>query len=214
MDTKIPYMISVKNLPTILRKIQDAAVPPTFNLDFLRDLGFKSSSDRGIIKMLKYLDMLDDSGIPKTTYREFMDNTRGKKVLAKQLRHAYRDLFLANPTAHQGNQVKLKGWFKTKTGASESVAEKIATTFRHLAKYADFDAVDSISEDVIDNQEKQLSSASEASGGGNEELATKETKQACTPMTLTYRLEINLPNTTDVSVYRAIFRALREELVS
>lgn len=214
MATKIPYMITVKNLPAILGKIQQAAVPPTFNLDFLRDLGFKSSSDRGVIKMLKYLEMLDESGIPKKSYHEFMDNTRGKKVLANQLRHAYRDLFLSNPTAHQGQQRVLKGWFKAKTGEGESVAEKIATTFRHFAKYADFDAVDSTSEVAMDSQEEQSSFASQVDGGGDEEPATKHKIQAGTPMTLTYRLEINLPNTTDVSVYRAIFRALREELVS
>jgi len=215
MATKIPYMIGVKNLPDILGKIQQAAVPPTFNLDFLRDLGFKSSSDRGIIKMLKYLEMLDDSGVPKKPYHEFMDNTRGKKILADQLRHAYRDLFLANPTAHQDQQRKLKGWFKAKTGESESVAEKIAMTFRHLAKYADFNVADSISEvATMASHEEQSSCTSQIGGGGDEELATKKEKQAGTPMTLTYRLEINLPNTTDVSVYRAIFRALRDELVS
>lgn len=213
MATKIPYMISKKNLPTILEKIQKAAVPPTFNLDFLRDLGFRSSSDRGIIKMLKYLKMLDESGVPTKPYHDFMDHTRGKRILADQLKHAYRDLFRANPAAHQSQQQTLKGWFKSKTGEGDSVSEKIAMTFRHLAKYADFDAIDSTPEVAIERQEEQLSSVNQANRTGEEEPAMRERKEN-SPMTLTYRLEINLPNTTDGNVYRAIFRALREELIS
>ena len=221
MASKIPYMISVKNLHGILTKIQRAGVPKTFNLDFLRDLGFKSSSDRGIIRLLKYLAMLDDTGVPQTPYREFMDDTKGKKVLANQLRHAYGDLFLSNPDAHKAKTGVLKGWFKTKTGEAEAVATKIATTFRHLAMYADFDAISSTSEVCADSQEELSSVAGQAASvagqagrGGKEESATEKSTQTETDLTLTYRLEINLPNTTDVRVFRAIFRALREELVS
>lgn len=213
MTTKIPYMMSVKNLPDILKAIQQAATPSTFNLDFLRDLGFKSSSDRGIIKMLKYLGMLDESGIPKEPYRDFVDQTRGKRVLADRLKYAYHDLFVANPTAHQSQQQQLKGWFKSKTGESDSVAQKIAMTFRHLAKYADFDAVGSTSEDTISHQEDRSSLAKQVDAGIGEDLTTKK-EYDNVPMTLTYRLEVNLPNSTDFRVYRAIFKALREELMS
>src|SRR5205807_2386823 len=93
MNTDVPYMISAKNLPAILDKVQKAGVPDAFGLDFLRDLGYTSSNDRGVIKVLKYLGMLDDSGRPQASYREFVDQTKAKAVLAQRLRAAYDDLF-------------------------------------------------------------------------------------------------------------------------
>src|SRR5438034_982164 len=140
MDTEVPYMTSVKNLPAILDKVQKAGVPEAFGLDFLRDLGYTSSNDRGVIKVLRYLGMLDGSGRPQTAYREFVDQTKAKVVLAQRLRAAYDDLFVADKEAHNKSAEELKGWFKTKTGAGDAVATKMASTFKALATYADFKA--------------------------------------------------------------------------
>ena len=64
MDTSVPYMPTVGNLPKILQAIQRAGVPEVFTVDFLKDLGFKSSNDRPIIRVLKYLGFLSQSGHP------------------------------------------------------------------------------------------------------------------------------------------------------
>src|SRR5690349_9069108 len=116
VDTNIPYVLSVSNLSKILDAIQRAAVPDTFNLDFLKDLGFTSSSDRPVIKVLKYLGMLDGSNKPLQPYRDFVDHNKSKIVLAERMRAAFDDLFTANPNAHEKTSDALKGWFKSKTG--------------------------------------------------------------------------------------------------
>lgn len=141
MDTNVPYMPSVTNLSKILDAIQRAGVPDVFNLDFLKDLGFTSSNDRPVIKVLKYLGMLDTAGHPQTPYREFVDHTKAKAVLAERLRVAFDDLFLSDQDANKKAVEQLKGWFKTKTGASDSVAKKMSTQFKALANYADFESV-------------------------------------------------------------------------
>ena len=41
MDINVPYLPAIKNLPLFLTKIQQAAVPDAFGVDFLRDLGFR-----------------------------------------------------------------------------------------------------------------------------------------------------------------------------
>ena len=81
MDTNVPYLINIKNLHAILDAIQNAAVPESFNHDFLKDLGFTSSNDRSVIKILKYLGMLDAANRPQSSYREFVDHTKAKHVL-------------------------------------------------------------------------------------------------------------------------------------
>src|SRR2546421_8198883 len=124
MEQDVPYMPSVSNLHAILDSIQKAGVPEAFNLDFLKDLGFTSSNDRPVIKLLKYLGLLDSANRPQTAYREFMDHTKAKAVLASRLRAAYDDLFVADKNAHGKTAASLKGWFKTKTGSADKVAEK------------------------------------------------------------------------------------------
>ena len=101
----------------------------------------------------------------------------------------------------------LKGWFKSKTGASDSVAQKIASQFRSLAQYADFEA----------------KLPGEAQPKTPEKITPPETVVPSKPpvapeglsgLGLVYRLEIHLPDTQNVETFRAIFRALREELIS
>jgi hypothetical protein len=200
MDTNIPYVLSVTNLTKILEAIQKAAVPDTFNLDFLKDLGFASSSDRPIIKLFKYLGMLDGSNRPLQPYRDFVDHNKSKAVLAERMRAAFDDLFTANPDAYNKTSDALKGWFKSKTGVSDAVAMKLASQFKALADYADFKAAP---------PPKQ---ALPSIGDQNQPHPVPPLPQEPTKVGLVYRFEIHLPDTTNVETFRAIFRAMREEL--
>ncbi len=215
MNTDIPYMLSVTNLHKILEAIQRASAPEVFHQDFLKDLGFKASNDRGAVKVLKYLKLLDESGRPLAAYREFMNQQKAKQVLATQIRIAFDDLFTSDRTANTKTVDHLKGWFKTKTGTGDSVAQKIASTFRSLATYADFDTPH-LPERKVDSpattpekeaDEENLNQKPNGSTASNQNNTHKS------QIGLVYRFEINLPDTQNVDTYRAIFRALREELM-
>ena len=75
MDIDIPRMPTVKKLHAILDALQKAAVPDALGTDFLKDMGFTSSNDRSVIKVLKFLSMLDASGKPQASYGEYVDQT-------------------------------------------------------------------------------------------------------------------------------------------
>lgn len=201
-------MPSVKNLHDILDSIKQAAVPDGFGYDFLRDLGFKSSNDRSVIKLLKFLNMLDSSGVPQNSYKEFVNPTKSEMVLAKQIKEAYDDLFISDRNAEEKTVKELTGWFKTKTGSSKSVATKMASTFKSLADYADFESLPD--EDETKEEEEE----------NTDESPTKETQENTNGLNsglknelgLVYRFEIHLPDTQNIETYRAIFKAMREEL--
>jgi len=223
---QIPYMRSTKNLTKVLDAIQTAACPAVFGLDFLRDIGFTSSNDRGVIGLLKYLGMLDSSGKPTEDYMRFMDETVAKSVLAEQMRVSYHALFVSNKNANAMTAPKLKGWFKTKTGVGESVAQKMAGTFKVLADYANFSQKTSSTKPT--STEVDLSGVDhDSSNGKNHQAPPKSVDDGGAvvgnmtgrngPLSgadvgLIYRIEIHLPDTKSVDTYRAIFRALREEL--
>lgn len=206
MDTDVPYLMSVTNLQKILDQMQRAGVPENFNRDFLKDLGFGASGDRPMIKLLKYLGFLDSAGRPTSTYREFMDHTKAKRVLGARIPVAFDDLYLSDRQSHNKSVEALKGWFKSKTGAGDAVAQKMASTFKSLASYADFSGAPTPQPDA---------NKSRPDGGKHEE----ESKKTRTPtileagMGLVYRIEIHLPDTQNVETFRAIFKALREELL-
>ena len=204
MNDEVPYMSSIKNLTAILDKITQGSVPNAFGIDFLRDLGFKSSNDRSILKLLRFLDMIDGSGRPTENYRNFVNPSQSRAVLARCIRRAYDDLFISNQNAPGMSRSDLAGWFKTKTGKSNAVSDKIATTFRALAEYADFTA-------EADSDGPMSGGVNASSFNTDEESQQDRTPQERT-LGMTYRIEVVLPETTNVDTYRAIFRALREEL--
>src|SRR5689334_12918908 len=110
------YMPSVKNLPKVFAAIRDAGVPDRFTHQFLKQLGFTSSADRGVIAVLKSLRFLDDSGSPTDRYRRYRDPSIGGAVMAEALRDAYSDLFKIKENAQTMNATEMKGAFKRISG--------------------------------------------------------------------------------------------------
>lgn len=210
MDINVPYMPSVKNLAAILDAAQRAAVPEAFSYEFLRDLGFTSSNDRSIIKVFKYIGLLDQSGRPQSSYKEFVDHTKSKAVLARRLKAAYDDLYLSHQKAHENTVDALKGWFRSKTGKGDAVALKMASTFKSLATYADFSKVNA---DLSKNPDEGKT-PQEQSAPPTPKPDVDDAKKGLlsSGVGLVYRLEIHLPDTQNLDTYRAIFKALREEL--
>ena len=215
MNPDVPYMPSMTNLHKILDAIQKAGAPEVFHLDFLKDLGYASSNDRSVVKLLKYLGFVDGAGRPQSFYREFMDHTKAKKVLAARLRSAFDDLFTADRNVNTKSVENLKGWFKTKTGSGDAVAQKMASTFKSLVSYADFSAP----HEPHRVEPKPPEAKAESSESKDDEKSKRVDPSAMlaagvkSPIGLVYRFEIHLPDTQNVDTYRAIFRALREELM-
>ena len=206
MDIDVPYMPSVKNLVKILDSIQHAAVPETFTYEFLKDLGYSSSNDRSILKIFKYLGFLDASGRPQSSYRDFVDHTKTKHILAERMQAAYDDLYKSNKNAHTKSVDDLKGWFKSKTGKGDAVATKIATTFKTLATYADFTKA----KPTTTKESKTVPVEPAPASTAQPEMPSMSGENK---FGLVYRLEIHLPDTQNVETFRAIFKALREELM-
>src|SRR3989344_7122004 len=189
-----PYMASTKNLPKILEKIRGAGAPPKFTVQFLKStLGFSSSNDVGIISVLKRLGFLTPDGVPTERYHEYRSEAKGGLVLASGLRDGWADIFLADTSANKLSSSELKGIFKTSTGKGEAVAMKMATTFKSLSDVADW------SEEQPKTEEKPKAEVTKAPVVGG--------------ISLNHDIHVHLPPNSDVSVYKSIFRALREELL-
>ena len=200
MEVTTAYMYTMKDLPQMFEAIRKAQVPPKFTHDFLQTLGFKSTNDRAFINVLKGLGFLDANSVPTPAYSEYRDKNASNLVLARQLRQAYRGLFLADDHAHDLSVDALKGKLATLTGKDDAVVTKMAATFKALAKLADFKGIPAVTPASAEAEPVESPALQPASPRG-------------TGLAFSHTIYINLPATRDVAVYDAIFRSIREHLL-
>jgi hypothetical protein len=209
------YLTSAKNLEAILTAVQNAQAPDQFSYSFLENLGFKSSSDRNVVSVLKSIGFLDAVGKPTDRYFRYLDQTQSARVLAEGIREAYADLYQLNRKAETMPRSAVKNKFKTLSQGqlTDTVLDNMALTFATLSKLADFDSLEESSPD----------------GAGSarvfEEQAPEERTTAQPPPTLqpksaplqygglVYNIQIVLPESRDSAVYDALFRSLRTHLL-
>lgn len=202
MQVTNAYLYTVKNLPDMLSAIQKASVPPKFTHEFLQSLGFKSTNDRSLINVLKGLGFLDSNAVPTPIYSQYRDKDVAKKVLAQQIKKAYAGLFMTDQNAEKLSTENIKGKLATLTGKDDSVVTKMASTFTSLANLADFSGPPPEKAALKAEDEKVESPALQ-----------KVEKPSASGLAFSHVIYINLPTTTDVGVYDAIFKSLREHLL-
>lgn len=200
------YVVAHGRLSKFLQAIQGAGVPDRVTVELLKSFGFSSSNDRGIIRVMKAIGFLDSHGSPTSLYKRYRDKTMGRRVLAEALRTAYSDLFLVNTKANELAADKLRGIVATKTEKGERVVKEIVATFKALCTAADFS--DPENAEPIDKVEPPERGASDAGPP-----VGKADNRALGQATFHYNIQIHLPTTTDISVYNAIFKSLREHLL-
>jgi hypothetical protein len=203
------YMLSAKNVASIFKAIQEAGVPDRFTHEFLKQLGFTSSADRGVIRVMKSMRFLDDSSAPTDRYKRYRDASISATVMAEALRDAYGDLFKINENAQTMSSPALKGAFKRISGKGDSVTEKMAGTFKALAGLADWSTPAARPEPVEpDSTLLPQAGPAQSSVPVQSDIAVQGSDRHFTPA-LRHDIHVHLP-VADIKVYDAIFRSLRE----
>jgi len=207
-----PYVNAYNKVADVFIAIKSAAVPTKFNQDYLHTiLGLGSSSYHAMIPLLKRLDFLDANNQPTQLYKEYRDETQSKHILAQQIKVAYEPLFKANEFAHKLNKEQVTSKLKTILGAGDddTIIPNVVGTFLELVKLADFD-------DKPKNTKKKDEDVSSEK--------PKSTPEKIMPLIgssngeevkfgISYTINLNLPATTEIEVFNAIFRSLKENLL-
>lgn len=208
--TDLPYMPSVGNVASILEKIKGAGTPPKFTVEFVKStLGFTGSQDRSFPRMLKQLGFIASDGTPLQRYNEFKATSTAGRAMAEGLREGWSPIFMADQAAHTRSASELTDIFKTVTGQGDAVAKKMASTFKAFASHADWSAVADATASVGSATKDQNG---EAESNGSSPGQTAGVASPAGSLSLHHDIHLHLPPSSDVAVYRAIFRALREEL--
>jgi len=201
-----PYVTGYGGIPTLFKKIKEAAVPAKFTQDFMTTvLGLKSSSFRPMIPLLKKLGFIDQANVPTQAYRDVREDARMGGVMAERVREAYRGLFNANEYAYKLDKKELTSKLKSVLGAAEDDAQvpSVAATFMELSKLAKWEGGGKPKKE----QPPHIEEHQEEGGGADESPVFKGR------LGLSYTINLNLPATTDIEVFNAIFKSLRENLL-
>jgi len=202
MAAKLPYLTTPGTLSTALDRIKAAATPPTVNADFVQTkLKIKGGSGRAIPPYLKKISLVAGDGTPTGLYERFRNSNKATSgaAIAEAIRHGYRPLYEVNEYAHDLNDKDLKGLIVQVTGLEENdrVADLAFATLKRLKSYADFEVKPGSLEEV-------------AEPGSEVSLPPAAGRRA---FTIGYTINLNLPATTNVEVFNAIFKSLRENLL-
>jgi hypothetical protein len=197
---KYPYILTTGSLKKFLENIPKIGTPPKITQPILPSLGFKSTADRPIVKILSFIGFINENHEPTEAYRDFKVATKAGSVMAEALRKA--DLFQIYPDACQQDDKALKDFFTSTTDAGEQVVMRTVDTFKVLCSFAEFKA--------ISVEEKREGEEKKGQGEGEEKLKPS----VATGFALNVNIQITLPLTDDASVYDKIFKAIKDNLVS
>lgn len=198
--TDYPYMMSNNKIGPIITKIQQAARPAKFTQEVLKNLGFTSTNDRAFIPLFKKLGFLLDDGTPSALYDQLKDATCTSTILGVQIKALYADLYAINTEIHKAPEAEIKGAISRVTGKDADGVGRIYNTFKTLCGLATFDGAQVTSTSAEKEEVPQEATA-------NIPIVTPRTNE------FHYNIQIHLPTTNDISVYNAIFKSLKDNLL-
>ena len=204
MPTSYPYTISNNKIEPILTRIRTAAKPDRFSRETLKTWGFTASNDRAMVGVLKELGFLTDSGSPTEHYDRLRDPNDWKYVLGERIRDLYSDLFSIDSNIQNAKDDEVKGAIGRITGKDEESVKRYFATFRTLVGLATLAPKPSRDGAHKKDEERTNKPKQEEISGLDDHHKRKAEYH--------YNIQIHLPVTTDVTVYNAIFKSLKEHL--
>lgn len=208
MAATLPYVVTPGNIPRVLNKIQEAATPQRFTQDFLETkLGMSGGSARPLIPFLKRIGFLASDGTPTDLYKRFRNSTESGAAAAAAIKTGYSILYEANEYAHDLPDEKLKGLLVQLTGEKEnsSVLRLIMGSFKALKEFCNFD-------EQLEPEKEPITKTSTPAEPIPPIRLPIEHKRGV-GLNLFYTINLNLPATSDIAVFHAIFKSLKENLL-
>lgn len=230
MADKHPYTSGASGLVAAIVQLRKS-FPAKVNAETLKKLGIAPNNETYIINILRFLGIIDIEGNKDAKAASVLvqhDESEFQKGFAGIVQAAYKDLFdLHGVDAWIATPDKLISFFRSTDQTSDIVGRRQASTFQTLATIAG----------KLDGQlpKATTAKAKKADPAAPKKQTTKNTgakpgSSADTPppagtgtgasggnasdMSLTVRIEINLPAGGDKETYDNIFKSIRENLLN
>ena len=212
MPTGLPYLASPGSIATCLGKMSTAATPNKVTTDFITSkLAIKGGSGRALLPFLKKIGFVNSDGTPSELYVRFRNPAESEASATAAIKIGYKALYEINEYTHALSDEELKGLIVQITGqnSDSKVISLTQKTFQKLKEKADFETQNTDAEELLERPEEADSAKA------NSPAARVQQPHRVQPsgLGLSYTINLNLPATSDPSVFNAIFKSLKENLL-
>lgn len=205
----LPYTTAPGNVEKALRGIKTAATPERVSQDFVKTiLQIPGGSGDQVTAYLRKIGFANADGTPSDIYKKFRNSTGSGAAAAEALRVGYAPLYKRNEYMHQLSDKDLRGLILEETGLGDdsNVVGLVLSCIKAIKKVADWG-----NPAVAEPQAIQVAlPRNEASTNGNPPPPDSSRKLG---LSLSYTINLNLPATSDIAVFNAIFKSLKENLL-
>jgi Family of unknown function (DUF5343) len=128
-------------LSALLRLAPAVGPPEKVDEAWLSSVGIASSDAKSIIRVLRFVDLIEDDGAPTELWEAIRHQTSANRIrFAGAVRKAYKQLFDSYPDAHRKDEETLRTFFRGQGLGGEEVQAAARRTFRALIPFGDFEA--------------------------------------------------------------------------
>tara|TARA_R100001244_G_scaffold39766_7_gene35913 strand:- start:40943 stop:41470 length:528 start_codon:yes stop_codon:yes gene_type:complete len=166
--------------------------------------GYKSSNDRAIVGVLKFIGFLDQSGSPTELWRQA--RTKPEQATATGVRTGYKSLFQTFPDAERKDSESLTNFFKAKTDVGDAAIKMMVATFKALAQFGDFES----SKGVV---EKKPQTDNAYTPPPVQPPVVTTPMLSNSGMAVNLNIELSLPPDETGKVYDAFFKSMKKHLI-
>lgn len=203
----VPYSTSPGVFKTALDRMITAERPERYSGDFMATvLKIRGGSSRPVPPLLKKMGFLTSDGTPTDLYSKFKTDSGRSQAAYEGLRSAFSELFRRNEYAHKADEGVVTDLLVEITGLkrNDQVLRYMLQTFEAIRSFVKKDVV------AADTPVGQENSAAASDDGPIFPASNLGTSK----IGLAYNINIVLPETENIAVFNAIFRSLRENLLS
>ena len=198
----LPYVTAPGNVEKALLGIKAAATPENVTQDFVKTiLKIKGGSGNQIASYLKKIGFANTDGTPTDIYKRFRNSSSSGAAAFDALKIGYGALKARNEYWY-----KLEGLIVEETGQAEDaqVVGLTLTCIKGLKRFATFDPP---AEPTVIKMEEAPKLPAQVPG------VPPPNNTQTVGLRLGYTINLNLPTTSDVAVFNAIFKSLKENLL-
>lgn len=207
----LPYVTAPGNVERALKQIKSAATPEAVSQDFVKTiLGIPGGSGNQMTAYLRKIGFVAPDGKPTDIYKKFRNTVTEGWAAAQALKTGYAPLYVRNEYMHQLTEEQLRGLIVEETGVEQdsAVVTNVLGCIKHLKKHAKWNV------EVVEEAGQNSPVAAPPNPDRNQHNYVPPEAPPRLGLNLGYTINLNLPATSDPAVFNAIFRALKEHLLS
>ena len=205
---QLPYVTAPGNIKKALDGIKSAATPSKLTQDFVKTvLKVPGGSGDQITSFLKKIGFANADGSLTEIYTKFRNPTTSGRAVASAIKKAYAPLYVRNEYMHELNDDELRGLIVEETGSAHDskATGYIHSAVKHLKAFSDFSEEETSLENTIQIAVDDSNEQTQQAFFPNKDQAVR--------LNLGYTINLNLPATSDIEVFNAIFKSLKEHIL-